>query len=232
LRQLEDELRRECQLFGPELEVQLVNAEEELERGLTERVRRLLGEEEGIDTRPADKIFGEVNEASAIAATHLGDRVSGNLTNLVTGVVSTSVALVVGTVTGGFGEALGVALLVGVVESGPVGWAIGALGGLIATVGVLTLGRERLQQSVKDVPIPAAALKVALWSSRYNRLIADGRKKCEESVVNSLAVPMNQFSSSIADHLWKRLRAIVGESQRPFSASPTSQRRGEPTLIR
>jgi hypothetical protein len=84
---------------------------------------------------------------------------------------------------------------------------------------VLTLGRERLRQRIKDIPLPAAALKVALWSSRYERLIAEGRKKCEESVRGSLAAQMDQFSSTIGDQIWNRLRVIIGESQRPVSRS-------------
>jgi hypothetical protein len=218
LRQLEDELRFECQSFGPELQAQMAKTGQELERRVSERVKQLLGENERIDTRPADGFFGHVSAAS-VSVTHAGDRVSGDLTSLVTTVVSGSVAIAIGTVTGGFGEALGVALLVGVVESGPVGWIIGAIGGLLATFGVLTLGRERLRQGIKDVPLPAAALKLALWNSRYERLIADGRKKCEESVRDSLADQMDQFSSTIGDQIWNRLRVIIGESQRPASGS-------------
>jgi hypothetical protein len=134
-------------------------------------------------------------------------------------VVSSSVGVAVGTVTGGFGEVLGIALLVGVVESGPVGWVIGAIGGLVASLGVLTLGRESLRQRIKDIPLPAAALKVGLWSSRYERLIAEGRKKCEESVRGSMAAQMDQFSSTIGDQIWNRLRVIIGESQRPVRGS-------------
>jgi Protein of unknown function (DUF2868) len=218
LRQLEDDLRFECQSFGPELRAQMVKTGQELERRVSERVKQLLGETERIDTRPADGFFEDVSVAS-FSVTHAGDRVSGDLTNLVATVVSGSVGLAVGTVSGGFGEALGIALLVGVVESGPVGWVIGAIGGLVATLGVLTLGRERLRQGIKDIPLPAAALKLAVWKSRYERLIADGRRKCQESVRDSSAAQMDQFSSTIGDQIWNRLRVIIGESQRPASGS-------------
>ncbi|HEU4343033.1 MAG TPA: DUF2868 domain-containing protein, partial [Candidatus Binatia bacterium] len=220
LRQLEDDLRRECQSFGPELQAQIAKTGHELERRVSDRVKELLGESERIDTQPANGLFGQLSAAS-FAVTHAGDRVSGDLTSLVTSVVSGSVGIAIGTISGGFGEALGVALLVGVVESGPVGWVIGAIGGLVATFGVLTLGRERLRQGAKDVPLPAAALKLGLWNSRYERLIADGRRKCDESVRNSLAPRMDQFSSAIGDQIWHRLRAIIGESQRPARGART-----------
>jgi hypothetical protein len=143
------------------------------------------------------------------------ERVSGDLASLVAGNVSTSVAIVVGTLSGGFGNSLGVALLAGLVHSGPVAWVIAAVGALLATGAANALGRDKLRQGVKTVPIPAAVLKVAIWSKRYERLIAGGRKKCEELVRESLASQMNQLSSVIADHLWDRLKPFVGELRRP-----------------
>jgi hypothetical protein len=125
------------------------------------------------------------------------------------------VAAVVGTVSGGFGEALGVALLVGLVESGPVGWVIGAVGALVATGAAFVLGRDRLRQSVKAVPLPAAALKVVLWRARYERLIAEGRMKCQQAVSESLMTQLDHVGSQIAEHVWNGLRPLVGELQRP-----------------
>ena len=92
---------------------------------------------------------------------------------------------------------------------------IGAVGGLVLTGAAFVLGRKRLQQSVKEVSLPGAALKVILWRGRYERLVAEGRTRCEESIRQSLAVPMDQLSSVIAEHLWSRLRMLVGEGQRP-----------------
>ena len=213
LRRLEDDIRAECQSFGPELQSQMAKAGQALERGVAQRVKHLLGEHEKIDLRP-ETVFAQFND-SAMIVSHAGDRVGRDFASLVTTVVSGSVAIAVGTISGGFGETLGIALLVGLVESGPIGWIIGAIGGFVATVGALTVGRHRLRESLKDVPLPAAVVKAALWTRRFDRLIDAGRKKCDESMRNTLAVHMEQFSSTVADQVWKRLRALVGESQRP-----------------
>jgi hypothetical protein len=65
------------------------------------------------------------------------------------------------------------------------------------------------------VPLPAALLKVALWSARYKRLIDKGRTKCHEAVCESLVFQLDQLASQIADHIWDGLRPLVGELQRP-----------------
>jgi hypothetical protein len=215
LRGLEEVLAQECQEFGPVLEREMVNLERDLERSLVARVRRLLGEDRSLAARPPSDLAVHVGQASSRAATHVGDQVSGDVAKVVGSVVSGATGLVVGTVTGGFGEALGIALLVGIVETGPVGWIIGAVGGIVLAGVALVAGRERLRQSVKMVPLPAAALKVALWTGRYERLIAEGRKKCHRSVVDSLAVQLDQVAVQVADHVWTGLRPLIGELQRP-----------------
>ena len=215
LRELEETLGQECQAFSPELEREMESLERDLERRIVLRVQRLLGDDRGVVTRPSGSLVDKVSAASSRATIHVGERVSGNIADVVAGVVSVSVAVVVGTVSGGFGEAIGVALLVGLVETGPVGWIIGAVGALAATGAAFILGRDRLRQGVKVVPLPATVLKVALWSARYKRLIAEGREKCQQAVSESLVAQLDQLASQIADHVWNGLRPLVGELQRP-----------------
>jgi hypothetical protein len=215
LQDLEAALREECERFGPVIARELPSAQAELERALVVRVRRLMGDEGALEVRAASDLGAEVSVASSHAAVRLGERLSGDVASVVAGVVSASVAVVVGTVSGGFGEALGVALLVGLVESGPVGWVVGAVAGLVAAGAALSLGRERLREGVKSVPLPATLLKLVLWRGRWERLIADGRRQCEASVREALTRQIEPLSSALADHVWSGLRPMVGELQRP-----------------
>jgi hypothetical protein len=214
LRRLEDDIRAECHSFGPELQAQIVKTGEALERGVAQRIKQLLGENDKIDIKP-ERVFASFTDPSMIVG-HAGDRVGSDFAHVVMTVVSGSVAVAVGTISGGFGETLGIALLIGVVESGPIGWIIGAIGGLVASVAALTVGRRKLRESLKDVPLPAAVVKTALWPRRFERLIAAGRNKCDDAVRDTLAQHMEQFSSAVADQVWNRLRIVVGESQRPM----------------
>jgi hypothetical protein len=215
LRGLEEALRRECETFGPVLERELPSAQRDLEGALVGRVRRLLGEEGALETRPPGDLVGEVGAASARTATQLGERVSGDVATVVAAVVSTAVAIVAGTVSGGFGKALGVALLVGIVKSGPVGWVVGAVGGLVAAGSAFWLGRETVREGVKGVSLPAAVLKLALWHGRYTGLVADGRARCEAAIREALDAQMTPLAAAIADHVWNGLKPVVGELQRP-----------------
>lgn len=220
LRDLEDALHGECEVFGPILEQELPSAQQDLERALVVRVRRLLGDEAALVARPSGDLVDDVGAASSGAAMHLGEKVSGDVATMVGSVVSASVAVAVGTVTGGFGDVLGMALLVGLVETGPIGWIVGALVGLVATGAALWLGRDAIREGVKTVRLPSAVLKVAtLSASRYERIIRDGRAKCDTSVRDALSTRMDSLSDTIADQVWIRLKPVVGELQRPRATS-------------
>jgi hypothetical protein len=158
----------------------------------------------------------DVDAASATATTHLGDRVGGEMAAIVGGVVSASVAVVAGTVAGGFGDVIGVAVLLGVLESGPLGWIVGALAGLLGTGVALWLGRDVLRDGIKAVRLPARVVKAATVSARrYERIIADGRTKCDAAVRRELERKLDPLARKIADEVWRRLMPVVGEQQRP-----------------
>lgn len=216
LRELEEALQRECESFGPVLARELPSAQHELERSLAQRVRRLLGDEAALIDRPTPDIARAVGAASSGAAMHFGDTVGRDVTTMVGSIVSASVGAAVGLVAGGFGDGLVMALLVGIVESGPIGWVIGAIAGLIATGAAVWLGREALRGGVKAVPLPSAVVRIAtLSATRYERIIADGRAKCGTSVREALAEKMTPLAQTIADQIWSRLMPVVGELQRP-----------------
>ena len=215
LADLNESLKRECELFGSQLALELPRAQQDLEHALVGHVRRLLGDASLPPPRALGGVVARLDDASAGVATDFGDRLGMDIRAVVAGVVSSSAAMVVGTVSGGFGKTLGVALLVGIVHSGPVAWVIGAVGGLVAAGATLWAGRTVLRQGIEDMHLPAAVLKVALWSSRFERVIAEGRTRCAESVRKSLAVDMEPLSEAIGDHVWSGLRVALGEFQRP-----------------
>lgn len=215
LQDLEAALRQRSEEFGPVLVAELPEAERELERALVLRIQRLVGDESILATRPAGDLAGRVGDASSRAAAGIGTSVGDRIGTTVGGLVSASVAAAVGTVSGGFGEVLGIALLAELGLSGPVGWVVGAVAALVAAGAALWLGGERLREGFKSVPLPAAVLKVALWPGSYERTIAEGRQRCEAAVREALETQLEPLSSAIAGHIWRALKPVVGELQRP-----------------
>lgn len=227
LTELEAELERECEDFRPVLDREMEGAAGEFEDRLVSRVSRLLGDAEDTSARPPDTLTGEVSESSSRTATYMGERVSGDLTTIVANVVSTSVAVVVGTVSGGFGEALGIALLVGIVETGPVGWIVGAVAGFVATSALFSVGKRGVKEKIKEISLPAWGLKTVLWKGRYEGLIEEGRQRCEEAIHEALLEELDPLAVRIGDHIWDGLRPVLGEMQRPYGedearAAPTA----------
>ena len=69
--------------------------------------------------------------------------------------------------------------------------------------------------------IPSGEIPDPLWPSRFERVIAEGRTRCSESVRKSLEVDLGPLSEAIGDHVWSGLRIALGEFQRPRVSSPT-----------
>jgi len=215
IRELEAALRNRCDEFGPVLIRELPAAERELERALVLRIQRLVGDESILATRPAGDLVRRVSDVSSRVAVDVGGNVSDRIGAGVAGVVSASVAAAVGTVSGGFGEVLGIALLTEIGLSGPIGWIVGAVAALVAVGAAFWLGREKLREGMKGVRLPPAVLKVALWPRRYERTIAEGRERSRTAVRDALEAQLEPLSSAIADHIWRALKPLVGELQRP-----------------
>jgi len=131
------------------------------------------------------------------------------------------VAVVAGTVSGGFGKALGVAVLVGVVKSGPVAWVVGAVGGLVMATAGWWLGRERLSRGIKQVSLPGAVARAVLWPGRLDRLLAEGRERCRTSVREAVDRSLEPLTPQIATQIWQRLKPMLGEQQRQALRHPT-----------
>ena len=77
------------------------------------------------------------------------------------------------------------------------------------------LGKDKLREGAKAVPLPSSVIKVAFWARRYDGLIKHGREKCAEAVRAALAAQIDPIAKSLADRLWLAPKPVVGEMQRP-----------------
>jgi hypothetical protein len=213
LADLENQLAACCRAFEATLATEVARAQRALEARLAQQIAWRLGEVEPEDAIASERVRAAVDTASSSAGAALSEQVGGVLVTGVGGAVAAAVAVVAGTVSGGFGHALGTALLVGLVHSGPVGWLLGALGGGTLAGAGLYLGRERLREGMKHVPLPPFAAKAALW--RFGSIKAAGREQCVRTVRQAIGSELEQVAQRISERIWQRLEPRLGERLRP-----------------
>ena len=139
-------------------------------------------------------------EDSADAIGHeYGDAVGAALT--------VSVGAVLGTVSGGFGKTLGLSIVTALLgTTGPVGFLVGALAGIVAAGAAWRFGREKITEFVEGIVLPAAVTRATLWESRFQKLVDEGRTRCRETVVAGIAAQMNPLAPEMAEEILTRVQ--------------------------
>jgi hypothetical protein len=91
-----------------------------------------------------------------------------------------------------------------------VGFVIGLFAGALAAGAALWLGKETLSDAIMSLPLPAAVVKTALWESRFQKLIDDGREQCEEAVRVEIGKRLKALQPEITDRIMSKARSLWG----------------------
>ncbi len=135
--------------------------------------------------------------------------------------ISASVAVALGTLAGGFGESLEIAVLVALFgTTGPVGFLIGAIVGLIVGAGAWWFGRDKITEHIENISLPRTLLGMVLWQSRFDNLIQQGRVKCHELVKNRVADLLSPLAVRVGGEVWMGLEELWRKDR--HRAAPTS----------
>jgi hypothetical protein len=133
--------------------------------------------------------------------------------------ISASIAVALGTLAGGFGESLEIAIIVALFgTTGPVGFLIGAIVGLIVGVGAWWFGRDKITEQIENVSLPSTLVGMVLWQSRFDGLIREGRVKCHDLVKTRVGELLSPLSSRIGDEVWIKLEELWSQN-RPGAAT-------------
>jgi hypothetical protein len=125
--------------------------------------------------------------------------------------IAASISLTFATVGGGLGSELGIAIISTLLgTTGPVGFVIGLMAGTLAAGAALWFGKEALSDAVLNLPLPGALVKTALWESRFQKLIDDGREQCEESVRVEVGKRLKAQQPEITDRIMSKARSLWG----------------------
>ena len=116
--------------------------------------------------------------------------------------VAAPIALTFATVGGGLGQELGIAIISTLLgTTGPVGFVIGLLGGLVVAGAAWWLGKDTVVETVVNLELPATVVRTVLSEARFERLVEDGRVRCQESLREVLDGRVHAIQSEVVEHL-------------------------------
>lgn len=217
LEALEQDVGELARSSQEDIERFLDEARRDFEEQLADAVRVRLDLAAPVHASPA-LTSGEVVRESGSTAQQVGQQVGLRLADVVGSAVSTGVALGIGALSGGFGKALGTAIVVTLLHTtGPVGFVIGAVAGLVGAGGAYLLGRERAAGALRSVSLPAVVVRGVLSAKRFDRLVQEGRESCRRSVRDLVLERLRSLAPELAQRIWTELKPLVGQQRRPVS---------------
>lgn len=209
---LEDRIKLVCDAFATELNSYVAVAQQDFEQSLSTSLERTIGESLTIPTDLDNELRGA--NPPRDAADPLSDSLSSELTTAISLIVAAALTTVIATISGGLGKTLGIAIITALFgTTGPIGFLIGALIGLVVAAAGLWLGREKITEGVKNVDLPGWITERILWTSRLQRLVVDGRVQCHDSVKKQIDHNLEPLDAKIAEEIWMRMKPLLRKSQ-------------------
>jgi len=124
------------------------------------------------------------------------------MTSSISLAVTGAVAATMGTVSGGFGKVLGVAVISTLLHTtGPVGFLIGALAGLLLGGSASVLARDKITDAVKNRSFPGFSTRMLLGESRMNRMIEEGRTRLYASIRRQIEDKLIEHKDEVTDQI-------------------------------
>jgi|GEM_PF-689125 len=223
---LRQRIKERCEEFRDEISDFAGTAVKELETSVGPGVERILSAVQQ-DFRFAATMRQDVMSDLAIVPQYEFDRsvkpIGEGFADAIGVTISASIAVALGTLAGGFGESLEIAIIVALFgTTGPVGFLIGAIVGLIVGAGAWWFGREKITEQIENVRLPSTLLGMVLWQSRFDGLIREGRVKCHDLVKTRVGELLSPLSSRIGGEVWMKLEELW--SQNRTRAATASER--------
>jgi hypothetical protein len=194
IKDLESKLLHSQKRFEPMLLNYLEEVQEEFRDGVLTELNLFLGRKLDIDINTVStyqpKSDGLDQKLAGRMASDIGDTIGGTIV--------TTVSLAAGTISGGIGKSLGIAIISGLLGvSGPVGLLIG---GIItaATLGsVYKRKRTQISGLVKDIPLPAFAVKATLTDAKIEKTKKETYEHTEKEINNMLEPKIEEVTQNI-----------------------------------
>jgi hypothetical protein len=220
---LETAVRSECERFEDDLTRHMEHAQREFEADLAAEVWQRIGRRLVVPHASTKRLGAAVALIPGHSVGNVGDALSGRLARDFAAAVTVAAGAVVGTVSGGFGSHVGAAILVALLHTtGPVGFLIGAVGGAVAAAAALWAGRERVREAIRSLPLPGAAVRLALPGGRFERIVAEGRERCRRAVRELVGTKLEPLTDELADQVWARVKPLLAQATEATAAAPAT----------
>jgi hypothetical protein len=207
--ELKSEIRSLSETFAPDIASYVTHIRlPEFQSTLSRRVGEILKSigTDFIVLKEPHAVLGGMKIATG-EATDMG--LSQQFTGTIGISVGTSIALATATISGGLGNSLGLAIIATLLNTtGPVGFLIGLVVGSVVAAGAWWLGKQKIADAVETLYLPAVVIRTALWESRFQRLVDDGRRQCEESVRGSIDARLKALQPRITNEIMARVRSL------------------------
>jgi hypothetical protein len=135
--------------------------------------------------------------------------VAANVSKAIGISLGTAVSVALATIGGGIGHHLGLAIIATLLgTTGPVGFIIGLLIGAMATAGAWLVGREKLTAAIENFPLPATAVRAALWETRFDKLLEDGRRSFDDTAQGNVLARLEALTPAVTNQVLGRVRSL------------------------
>ena len=209
---LRSRITKKCKNYEPEIKSYMNNAVDNFEKSIAFNIQNILN---NIPTNPTvdRNILNNTNAIATRDSENVIEQSIKTVENKIIIIINTCVTAAIvatfGAISGGLGESIGVAIITGLLgTTGPIGFIIGAILGLVAAAGTLWYGKEKIKDATENITIPATILKMVLRESKYNKVINEGRNNIKNSIKEELHLKFEPLLPKISDEIWTGIKKV------------------------
>ncbi len=206
---LEEHILQQSEDFKEGLDRFLDTAREDFSRSVAEGVSRVIGKKLSVMNVPVND---EIRIKPGIYREAFDGTVTKRLTGGISLAVTAAVAAAIGTLSGGFGKVLGIAVVTTLLHTtGPVGFIIGAVAGLLLGGSASILAKDKITGAVKNQSFPGFSTRLLLRESKMNRLIEEGRTQVYTLIKKQIEDKMMPHADEITDRILSQISSVREE---------------------
>jgi len=203
---LERVIIQESENFKAELDGFLETAGENFSRSVAEGVSGIIGKKLSV-------IKVNVGRGFRIRPDVYRQALDGTVTDMMTSgislAVTAAVAATIGTISGGYGKVLGVAVISTLLHTtGPIGFIIGALAGLLLGGSASIIAKDRINDAVKSQNFPGFTTRLLLGESKMNRMIEEGRTQVYALIKRQIEDTLISHKDEVTEQILANISSV------------------------